>query len=280
MVRRSELYLDLPASADQLYIQRWTPKNDIQGTLLLTHGVAEHSDCHHLMADALSQKGYEIIAWDLPGHGRSYGQRGYVSHFGEYIERLQQVVQYTKSIAEKDKALILFGHSMGGLITFSYGLKYLDEDYHAMALSGPAFGVKVPVPTIKDQAARLLNKWAPKVTIKHQINYADLSRDKELISSYGKDPLRHKKFSAPLYLGLLEAMEHAHSRAHLLKKPIFIQAGGEDRVTCTGSTKKLFEKLSTPQKELKIYPDSYHEIFNDINRQEVVDDLLTNLRQF
>jgi alpha-beta hydrolase superfamily lysophospholipase len=75
-------------------------------------------------------------------------------------------------------------------------------------------------------------------------------------------------------------MQDVHQRAGDLQKPILIQAAGQDRVVDTLAAQELFHKLGSKNKQLKIYPDSYHEIFNDTNKQEVIDDLIHFLREF
>lgn len=248
--------------------------------MVLTHGVAEHSECYNLTAQSLNKHHLDVWAWDLPGHGKSYGQRGYVSSFAEFTDRLLEVMQKVQTLAPSQGPLFLFGHSLGGLITFQFALRNPQAPVTAYALSSPAFGSKIQAPFLKHQAAHVLLRVAPKLTIPHQMIYEDLSRDKEMIKTYSKDPLRHNKFSAPLYFGILDSMESALLHAGEMKMPILIQAAGQDRVVDTLATQELFQKLGSKHKQLKIYPDSYHEIFNDTNKQEVIDDLMQFLREF
>lgn len=281
MIERAEFHLKTPDTNEPLFMQRWKPKGPPDVTVLVTHGVAEHSECHHLMAEALASHRVEVYAWDLPGHGKSYGQRGYISNFKEYTTRLQFVLDEVKKITQGKTPIVLFGHSLGGLILLKFLLD--SNGRHGcrnVCLSSPALGVKVEVPFIKDQISRILVKVAPKITVPHQLNFNDLSRDAEVTSSYSKDPLRHSKYSAPLYLGILETMAEVLERAHHIRDPMYIQAAGEDRIVDVESTKAFFQKLGSANKKLTVYPDSYHEIFNDLNRKEVVDDLLTYLREF
>lgn len=282
MITRSEYYLPVPSTDDSLFVQKWalnTPNAPSRGVFIITHGIAEHSECHHYLAEQLATQGYEVYGWDLPGHGKSYGKRGYIQGFEDYTNALQLVFKNIQS-THKKSPIILFGHSLGGLITLCYALEYPQEKFATICLSSPALGVAMEVPKIKDQAARILNVFAPKITIGHEIIYADLSRDEQLVASYFKDPLRHKRFSAPLYLGTLNAMEQVAEKAAQITQPIFIQAAGTDRVTDVHATERVFAQLGSQQKALKIYKDSYHEIFNDINKKEVVDDLLKYLREF
>lgn len=261
-------------------MQRWKCDNwPSDATLILTHGVAEHSDCYNKTATALAEERLQVFAWDLPGHGKSYGQRGYVKSFTEFTDRLDFVIQEVRKLIVDNTPVYLMGHSLGGLITLKYIIDHPTADIKAVLLSSPALGVKVAVPPLKDRAARLLNKIAPKVTIPHELNFEDLSRDRALISTYGKDPLRHKKFSAPLYLGILNTMAEVNARAHHVELPLYIQAAGHDRIVNTLDTQAFFGKVSSANKKLQIYENSYHEIFNDLNRQEVIDDLVRYLRQ-
>lgn len=279
MSQRAEIVFKCGPLAESLYLQKWTPSGTPTATVLMTHGVAEHSECYHLTAEALNQQNIEVWAWDLPGHGKSYGQRGYVSSFSEFTDRLLQVAQEVQK-SSGSRPFFLFGHSLGGLITLQFALQNPSFPVAAYCLSSPALGVTVEVPFIKDQAARILMHVAPKLTIPHQIIYEDLSRDTEMIKTYYKDPLRHNKFSAPLYFGILNAMKDAHSRAAEIQQPLLIQAAGQDRIVDTLATQEFFNHVSSDQKTLKIYPDSYHEIFNDTNKQEVIDDFVHFLREF
>lgn len=280
MITRSELYLPVDGTSDKLFLQKWNnPSENEKGIVVITHGVAEHSDCHHSLAETLAHNGYTTYGWDLPGHGKSYGKRGYIKNFDEFSTALNLVLDNVH-LKHRNANIFMFGHSLGGLITLYHALQYPEAPSCALCLSSPALGVAMEVPKIKDQAARILNTFAPKITIPHEINYYDLSRDHELIETYFKDPLRHKKFSAPLYLGTLEAMATVLNKADQLQKPLFIQAAGVDRVTDTSATERFYQKLTTQNKALKIYNNSFHEIFNDLDKKEVIDDLMKYLREF
>jgi alpha-beta hydrolase superfamily lysophospholipase len=280
MSQRSEILFKCPSDNEPIYLQRWQPATSPKAIVLITHGVAEHSECYHHTGEALAKNNLDVWAWDLPGHGKSYGQRGYVKSFSEYTERLKEVLAEVRRHSDAKIPIFLLGHSMGGMITFQFALANPTASVKAYILSSPAFGVKVQVPFVKDQAARVLMHVAPKLTIPHQIIYEDLTRDAELVKTYYKDPLRHTKFSAPLYLGILDAMESAQKRAYEFTMPLLIQAAGQDKIVDVLATQEIFAKIGSPQKTLKIYPESFHEIFNDTNKQEVIDDFLAFLRGF
>lgn len=279
MIERTEFQLITPDTHETLFVQSWKPQQPAHHCILITHGIFEHSECYHLTAQTLAEKGVHVFAWDLPGHGKSYGQRGFVHNFAELTDRLSLVLDKVQAQVGS-LPVILLGHSLGGLITLKYAIQNLNTNAKAVVLSSPALGVRVQVPAYKDQAARLLAKIAPRLTLSESLVYEDLSRDPEIVKTYYKDPLRHKKVSAPLYLGMLEAMADVKERAHQLTIPIYIQAAGADRIVSLPDTEAFFQKIASPQKKLQVYPQSYHEIYNDTNRKEVIDDLLNHLGQF
>ena len=68
------------SESNELFYQTWTPEK-VRGLFVITHGLAEHSECYHPLAKMLSDDGWLVYAWDLRGHGRSEGKRGYIKNF-------------------------------------------------------------------------------------------------------------------------------------------------------------------------------------------------------
>ena len=60
--------------------------------------------------------------------------------------------------------LVLFGHSMGGLITLRF-LQSHATAYAALVLSSPALGLGMPVPKLKEMLAKVAIKWLPTLTL-------------------------------------------------------------------------------------------------------------------
>jgi alpha-beta hydrolase superfamily lysophospholipase len=145
--------------------------------------------------------------------------------------------------------------------------------------SNPALGIAQEVPKIKEMASLWLKQFWPTLTLANEVRYHTLSRDPEKVSSYGKDPLRHNKISAPLYLGMLEAMEEVKESAYNIKVPIFFQISGQDQLVSPQASLDFYKTLDG-EKSLKIYEQSYHEVYNDINKQEAIDDLIEYLAKW
>src|SRR5690606_35552325 len=108
----------------ELFYQTWASDNPA-GTLVITHGIGEHSESYIRLADGLKHTPWEVYAWDLRGHGRSEGKRGVVKSFSEYYRDLHCFLELVKE-KNADRPTVLLGHSLGGLINIR-GIQELEN---------------------------------------------------------------------------------------------------------------------------------------------------------
>lgn len=264
----------------ELFFQTWTPEK-VRGAMLLTHGMSEHSECYNSLANKLADDGWQVFAWDLRGHGRSEGKRGYARHTDDFLDDLEvfhQVVR--KQMKGHDqRPLVFFGHSLGGLLTLRY-LQTRQPEYSALTLSSPALGLTVNVPKFKEVLANIAVKWFPKITLYNEVKYEDLTADADILKSLYADTLRHDKISPGLFLSMVENFALAHNSANLIDKPVLMQVSGEDRIVSAEASREFFEKLSNKKNQLLMYHDSLHEVFNDRERDQATTDLKKFINHF
>lgn len=257
----------------RLFYQFWTHKNP-KANLIITHGHGEHSECYSRVVDAVSDLPLRIFAWDLRGHGRSDGLRGYALDFEDYNRDFEaMMMHFQREYQILQKPLIMLSHSMGALIQ----LKALCENIHwpvtAQILSSPMMGISVPVPLYKDLGAIALRVFLPKLTLGNELIYGQLSRDAEIWKEYDSDVLRHAQMSSGVYLGSLATMEIVKAKARRIQIPTLLQMAPQDPVVSSEKNLELFKKLGAKEKNLKVYPGRRHEIYNDLGREEVLGDL-------
>ena len=255
---------------NELFFQTWTP-DSVRGVFVITHGLAEHSECYHSLAKKLSDDGWQVFAWDMRGHGRSEGKRGFVLNIQSFIDDLECFLDVvTKQVQAAN--LILFGHSLGGLVTLRY-LETHERTYAALALSSPGLGLSIPVPKFKEALANVAIKWIPSLTMFNEIKYTDLTHDEEMIKSYQADNLRHDKISPGLFLSMVDNFKKAEEQAGNIRQPVLMQLAGEDRLVSTPVARDFFTKLPNKKNRLEIYGESYHEIYNDFEKEKALSDL-------
>lgn len=257
----------------RLFYQLWEP-SQVKGHIVITHGQAEHSGCYSRLIEGLKDLSYAVYAWDLRGHGRSDGQRGFVGSFDDYVKDFEAFLQTLKEERSLyPENLILLGHSMGGLIQLKTLLENPHWSFKAQILSSPMLGVAMEVPLYKDLAALVFSKLLPNLTLGNEIKYEDLTRDPEALQEYRSDFLRHDRISPNAYLGAISAIETLRSDISKIKVPTLWQIPEKDPVVGSEPSHDLFKKLGSSQKILKVYPGRMHEIYNDLDREEVFADI-------
>lgn len=267
-----------------LFYQDWLlTSQKSKGLLVITHGQGEHSDCYNRFIQGVSSLGWSMCAWDWRGHGRSEGKRGFALDFEEYVKDYQIFLDLVLNSKEyADLPIVLTSHSMGGLIQLTYlsRAKEISPRIKAQTLSAPLLAVPFEVNPIKDGAARLANRIYPKLTLWNELNTSQFTRDTSVLAEYPKDPLRHDRISPGVYLGFLRCAQEVMEHAAQIKLPSLLQLAGKDSVVSTPKAQDFFGLLGSSIKKLKIYPDSFHEIYNDLDRTDAFSDFIDFVRPF
>lgn len=268
----------LTVQKQKLFLRGWMPEHP-KVSVFLTHGQAEHSGCYESLVKFLTANQIAVWAWDLRGHGKSEGKRGYVANFGEYVQDFNQVFKFVRSQIPTNQKIIFASHSMGGLIQTRALIENTDLQLNAVAqvLSSPLFGLAVKVPVIKEKAARVLARILPNVTLFNEINFDVLSHDPKVRSEYASDSLRHDQVSPTVYMGMLESFGLLAREAGKIRLPTLLQQAGSDKVVSRSAAEQTFAKFSSVDKEIKIYEGFFHEIYNEVGRERVFNDLLAFL---
>ena len=251
-----------------------------QGTILVTHGLAEHSECYKEFAEDLNRLNYNVIVYDLRGHGRSEGKRGVIEDFDYYCQDLALFTEFCLNKYKENKPFFLLGHSMGGLITAKALLSMEIKDIDAVIYSSPCFGLKITPPTWKEKLAKMTSQWLPNITMWNELRYEDLIRDEEKIKTYEADPLRHDKISPRLFLGMLTGMEYIEKHESEFELPMLMQVAGQDPICNPATGIRFYENCASKTKKLQIYDESLHEVYNDLDRQLAIRDLQNFLTKF
>jgi alpha-beta hydrolase superfamily lysophospholipase len=106
-----------------LYAQRWRPRTgEPRAAVVIHHGLADHSDRYAGFAERLVHAGYAVWAFDMRGHGRSAGVRVRIDRVDDLLDDLDAFVALVAD-REPGRPIVLYGHSLGGLVTALYGIE-------------------------------------------------------------------------------------------------------------------------------------------------------------
>lgn len=260
------------ARGHSIYFRYWTPDAAVRGVVLLVHGAGEHGDRYRDFARRCCDAGLAVAALDHTGHGKSDGVYGHFDRFQDHLDNLDTFRQ-TVAQAFPGQPLVLLGHSMGGLIGACYLLEH-QADFVACALSGPAIKTELEPGLVQTTLIRLLSLLAPRLGVL-QLDAGGVSRDPAVVEDYQQDPLvNHGKMSARFVSEMFRAMGRIQTEAPAIELPLLIMHGDSDVMTAPAGSQFLYDRVSSRDKTLKRYPGLYHEIFNEPERDSVIDDLL------
>ncbi len=249
----------------------WAPDTPARGVVVLCHGYAEHARRYDHVAQRLGEAGLVTYALDLRGHGRSGGKRVYLRDISEYTGDFHSLVGIAAA-EQPDLGRVVLGHSMGGGVVFAYGAEHPD-DYIAMVLSGPAVYAQDAVSSIMINVAKVVGSVLPGLPVEKLPTDA-VSRDPEVVAAYNADPMvHHGKLPAGIAKALLGVGETMPQRASALTAPLLVVHGEQDKLIPVEGSRRLMECVASTDSHLKVYPELYHEVFNEPERALVLDDV-------
>ncbi len=254
-----------------IYYQSWLPEGEPKATLLIVHGLAEHSGRYMNVVNYLVPLGYAVYGVDHVGHGKSSGTRVHVERFKDYTDTIKTYFDMVRNW-QPGKPIFLVGHSMGGLIGAVYLLDYQGELSGAV-LSGPAVKVHRTVSSTAIFAGKVISVLMPKLGV-IGLEAGGVSRDPAVVQAYVDDPLVCRgKVTARLSAELVKAVRRVIAEAANIRLPIVILQGRADRLVDPKGAQMLYDAVSSVDKTIKIYDGLYHEVYNEPEHDQVLGDV-------
>ncbi len=235
--------------------------------IAIVHGICEHSGRYDHVAASFNKSGYSVYRFDLHGHGRTGGERGFVDDLQVLIDDTDSVVNLAK---EENPGLQIFmlGHSMGGLISAIYGIKHPDK-LKGQVLSGAAVMI---LPAVKGLLSFDYNAQAHS-PIPNSISNV-ISRDPKVVEAYNKDTLVLKTFTMKLMgEAFIKGGKWITENVSSYSYPCLILHGSADQIVPPEASKYFYENISSKDKNIKIYEGLYHEILNEPEKEIVMLDI-------
>lgn len=240
--------------------------------ILLIHGFAEHSGRYLDLLDALADAGFDALAFDLRGHGRSAGRRAHLRRFEDYLDDTRAA--FAALTMGSDGSALVFGHSMGGLIATHFAASE-PQRCRALALSGPMFARALAVNPVKLLAAHVLGRLLPVFSMPSGITGAHLTSDPNEIARHDADPLILHQARAGWFVALEGAMAAAPAAVARLTMPLYLMHGEADPLTAFDASRALFPSAPSTDKTFVPLPGLRHETLHEIGRDKVRADLVT-----
>ena len=253
----------------KIFTRCWRPAMQPRAVIVLSHGFNSHSGYYLWAAEQLSASGLAVYALDYRGRGKSDGERYYIDKFSEYQGDLDLLVKTARS-REPGLPIFILGHSAGGVIACNY---VLDNQADIAGLICESFAYRVPAPDFALAVLKGLSHLAPHA---HVLNLPkkEFSRDPKVVQALIDDPLLANEVQPTKTVAeMVRADERLKRDFPLFKLPLLIIHGTKDTVTRPEGSQEFYDRASSADKTLKLYPDYFHDPLNDIGKEAVMADI-------
>ncbi|XP_005992596.1 monoglyceride lipase isoform X2 [Latimeria chalumnae] len=260
-------YKEIPhivnADGQYLFCRYWRPQSAPRALILIVHGAGEHCGRYDHLAQRLRGHSLLVFAHDHVGHGQSEGSRMVVSDFHVYIRDCLQHIDHMKK-SYPGLPIFILGHSMGGAISILTACEKPNE-FLGLVLISPMVVLNPESATpCKVFLAKFLNYLLPNLPL-GSIDPNWISRDKEKVESYAKDPLNyHGRLKVSFGIQLMNAVTMIEKALPNITWPFLLLHGDADKLCDIKGSYLMQEKAQSQDKTLKVYEGAYHALHGEL----------------
>jgi lysophospholipase len=239
--------------------------------MLIVHGLGEQSGRYEHVGDHFAAAGIDTHAYDHRGNGGSGGRRGDIDRWSRYHDDLEERLAALRATAG-ERPVILYAHSMGGLIAAGYLLSDRPRP-DLTVLTAP--GLDSTLAGWKKRLAPMLARILPTLSVPNGVPPETLSRDPEVGRRVRADPLNGQTSTARFGAEALAEQARVRVGARAIGGPTLVLHGLDDGLVPPRSS-EIFERAAGVER--RTYPGLRHELHNEPESPAVLDDIVDWIR--
>jgi len=255
-----------------LLLRHWAVDGEAWASLLLVHGLAEHTGRYEHVGVQLARAGIDTQAFDLRGFGASGGARASVDRWSQLHDDVEERLVAVRSVAPS-RPVVLFGHSLGGLISLGYVLDGRSRP-DLLVVSAPAIGANVPL--WQRALIASLRRIAPGMLLSNRLDPDVLSTDPEVGRHYVADPLNQHRSTVRFAHAAFGEQRRVAAALDRLSIQTLVIHGGADRLVPTLTSEVLDGR---PGVTRRVFDGLRHEVHNEADGPKVVDEVIGWIRE-
>lgn len=285
-----------------IHLHKWSPQQATK-LLFLIHGSVEHAKRYDEFAKKLNEQGYLVIAPDHRGHGLTAKESGVFSHFGNkdgFLTAISDLEEILDHIIETYPNLTrnIFGHSLGSFMTRKL-ISIRGNDFQKAIISATTWGNTLELKggiILSKIWGMLAGRYIPNqkyndflwgtlnAKVKgHKGTLDFLNRDEKEVEKYIADPLNGNTMTIEFGIQMSEAILLVRDNRVFENTPknlkILLASGTGDPLANKGKDIELiahkYKKSGVLDVTVKLYKDARHEIINETNKNEVMNDMIS-----
>ncbi len=259
----------------------WQPASACRGVIVAVHGLSGAALDYEPLGRHFSRHGLATFALELRGQGNDPQpeRRGDLNSLDEWFADLETFLDLVRK-QHPSAPLFCYGESMGAaLLTRLLAREGVSTDVAGLILASPV--VSLPRRPVWWQYAvfRCLLQVAPRM----RINVRKLARKKkdDIVRIVTRDAAHRKWFETASHkldlftlrffdrlVDLIDGCRAAAKRIHL---PVLVLYAANDLFIKPQRVKKFFNRLASTDKEAVFFPESYHLLLHDFDKEKVLE---------
>lgn len=254
----------------ELYVQTWTPSNaPPRAHVVILHGYLEHCGRYREVGEFLANnKNISVTAFDLRGHGKSSGQRGYIQSWMDYHQDVSTVL--LDSMSTTSLPCFVLGHSNGGLLALDYFQTHTTDSLNVkgVIVTSPFLKAADDLGAVRMFLSKVLGCLMPKLSLAADVKSSDLTRDTKIAKANEEDSLVLKKFTLGWASQGMEAQSRVLSCTDFSLPLLFVYAG-DDKISNPNTNREYAASIKQDDETVILREQDYHEVLNEIDRHEL-----------
>lgn len=258
----------------QLHVVHWPATAPLRGSVQLVHGLGEHLGRYAELAQRLNALGWQVVAHDHRGHGRSEGRRGALPDTAALLADLAAVLDHARQHAPAPGPRVLLGHSLGGLVAGRFVAEALaaapalwSRPVDALVMSSPALDPGMNA--AQKALLAVLGPLAPGLAVGNGLQPDWICSDPAVVQAYVQDPLVHDRVTPRLVRFIVDAGAQVLAAAPGWRTPTLLLWAGADRCVAPAGSAAFAAAAPTAVVQAQAFPSLRHEIFNEPDRAAV-----------
>ncbi|TXF90396.1 lysophospholipase [Neolewinella aurantiaca] len=252
-------------NGNQIYAVEW-PVPQARAVIGLVHGVGEHCRRYDEMAAWYNAHGIAMVGYDRQGYGRSEGRKGYAENYKEYIDEIAHLLIECER-RYPDLPVFLYGHSMGGHLLLRYLIRR-HPNISGAVVSAPHIRLSFQPNPVLVGIGKILRNLYPTFTQENKLDTNMLSRTPGVKATYEADPYVHAKITSRTGIDILENADELNQYDEGIDVPVLLMHGEADGLTSHDGSKD-FAARNPEGLTFKSWPELYHELHNEPEREDV-----------
>ncbi|MGQ9837333.1 MAG: lysophospholipase [Cyanobacteriota bacterium] len=245
------------------FLHHW-PQPAARGRLLLLHGKGDHGGGFVEWATDLAAQGWEVLAPDMRGFGRSGGIRCWINRFSQYQADLEWI---SRQVWPQDGIpQIWCGYSSGANWVTEYALAHPEQVQGLMLLS-PAFRIDHYFTPFTQRLLQLLDRVAPQLALTGVYEPSRVTSLPEQQAAFAADSYICGVTRARFTAELIRSGQRCLAQAHRLHLPILLLYTSADSVVNPAGALEF--ACQAPKAQVQNFPDSGHDLLHDSQAEAV-----------